>query len=126
MTADTMTTMITIHPMPTRLRPLPELKLDLNAPRLRELARTLDRVKIHTDRYDGLCFAVMRDACDLQTAIHFGKAVSRGMNKDAGELDQPGMYMYQYLGEVTIEELTAIRQAWARHIARSIYEQIGD
>ena len=120
--------MITIHPMPTRLRPLPELKLHLNAPQLRELAGTLDRVKIHTGWCAGLCLAVIRDAHDahdLQTAIHFGKAVSRGMSKDAGELDQPGIYMHHYLGKVTIEELTAIRQAWAAHIARSIYEQIG-
>ena len=117
--------MITIPPMPTRLRPLPELKLDLSAPQLRELAGTLDRVKIHTDWSAGLCLAVLRDAYDVQTGIHFGKAVSRGMNKDASDLDQYGMYMHQYLGEVTIEELTAIRQAWAAHIARSIYEQIG-
>ena len=27
---------------------------------------------------------------------------------------------------ITLEELTALRQAWAAHIARSIYEQIGE
>ena len=49
------------------------------------------------------------------------------MNKDIGELDRYCTYLYQYLDEddVSLEELTAIRQAWATHIARSIYEQIG-
>ena len=119
--------MITIHPMPTRIRPLPELEIDLDVPRLRKLAKALDKVKIRTGWCAGLCLAVTSGTYDSQTAIHFGKAVSRGMNKDAGELDRCCGYLFHYLGEddVTIEELTAIRQTWAAHIARSIYEQIG-
>ena len=117
--------MITIPSMPTRLRPLPELEIDLSVPQLRNLAGALDRVKVDSRRRAGLCLAV--DVGSTATQYAFERAVSRGMNKDAGELDRYCMYLYQYLGEddVSLEELTAIRQAWAAHIARSIYEQIG-
>lgn len=116
--------MITIHPMPTRFRPLPEIELDLDVPRLRKLAGVLDRVKVDIEWRAGLCFAVSAEA-SVARQYEFERAVSRGMNKDAG---RHCVYLYQYLGEVidiTLEELTAIRQAWAAHIARSIYEQIG-
>ena len=115
--------MITIHPMPTRFRPLPELELDLNVPRLRELAGVLDRVKIGGNWRAGLCLAVEAET-SVATQYAFERAVSRGMYKGAGRCCT---YLYQYLGEddVSLEELTAIRQAWAAHIARSIYEQIG-
>lgn len=118
--------MITIPSMPTRFRPLPELELNLEIPQLRELAGALDRVKVDLRWRAGLCTAVT--TCAPVTAQYaFERAVSRGMNKDAGELDRYCTYLYQYLGEddITLEELTAIRQAWAAHIARSIYEQIG-
>lgn len=118
--------MITIPSMPTRFRPLPELELNLEIPQLRELAGALDRVKVASRWRAGLCLAV--PTCAPVTAQYaFGEAVSRGMNKDAGDPDRPCTYLYQYLGEdnITLEELTAIRQAWASHIARSIYEQIG-
>ena len=117
--------MITIPSMPTRIRPLPELELDLSVPQLRELAGALDRVIVDSRRRAGLCLAVVVGSTATQYA--FEQAVSRGMNKDAGELDRYCMYLYQYLDEddVSLEELTAIRQAWAAHIARSIYEQIG-
>ena len=118
--------MITIPSMPTRLRPLPELELDLSVPHLRNLAGALDRVKVESRWRAGLCLAVTTEA-SVATTYAFERAVSRSMNKDAGELDRYCMYLYQYLGEdnITLEELTAIRQAWAAHIARSIYEQIG-
>ena len=118
--------MITIPSMPTRFRPLPELKFNLEIPQLRELAGALDRVKVDLRWRPGLCFAVTV-AQAVTTHYAFERAVSRGMNKDAGEFDRHCTYLCQYLGEdnVTLEELTAIRQAWASHIARSIYEQIG-
>ena len=118
--------MITIPSMPTRLRPLPELELDLDIPQLRELAGALDRVKVDRRWRAGLCFAVSTCAT-VTTHYAFGRAVFRGMNKDADERGMYCGYLYEYLGEdnVTLEELTAIRQAWASHIARSIYEQIG-
>ena len=118
--------MITIPSMPTRLRPLPELELNLEIPQLRELAGALDQVKVASRWRPGLCFAVTV-AQAVTTHYAFERAVSRGMNKDAGELDRYCIYLYQYLDEddVSLEELTAIRQAWAAHIARSIYEHIG-
>ena len=115
--------MITIPSMPTRLRPLPELELNLEISQLRELAGALDRVKVNRRWRAGLCFAVSTCAT-VTTHYAFQQAVSRGMNKDA--YDRCYEYLCEYLGEgnVTLEELTAIRQAWASHIARSIYEQI--
>lgn len=118
--------MITIPSMPTCSRPLPELEFNLEIPQLRELAGALERVKVHRRWHAGLCFAVCTCAT-VTTHYAFERAVSRGMNKDAGDFGQYYVYLYEYLGEdnVTLEELTAIRQAWAAHIARSIYEQIG-
>ena len=118
--------MITIPSMPTRLRPLPELEINLEIPHLRKLAGVLDRAKVDSRWRAGLCHAVATEA-SVAMRYAFERAVSRGMNKDAGELDRYCTYLDQYLGEddVTLEELTAIRQAWAAHIARSIYEQIG-
>ena len=118
--------MITIPSMPTRVRPLPELELDLDIPRLRELAGALDRVKVASRWRAGLCVAITTCA-PVTTQYAFEQAVSSGMNKAAGECDPYCTYLHQYLGEddITLEELTAIRQAWAAHIARSIYEQIG-
>ena len=128
--------MITIHSMPTRFRPLPELELDLETPQLRALAGVLDRAKVDSRWHAGLCLAVATEA-SVAVQYAFERAISRGMNKDAGRYYT---YLYQYLGEddialtairqawvahITLEELTAIRQAWAAHIARSIYEQIG-
>ena len=119
--------MITIPSMPTRVRPLPELEIHLEIPQLRELAYTLDRVKVARRWSAGLCISVTTCA-PVTTQYAFERAVSRGMNKNAGELDRHCAYLCQYLDEydVGLEELTAIRQAWAAHIARSIYEQIGD
>ena len=119
--------MITIPSMPTRLRPLPELEIDLETPQLRRLAGALDRVKVANRWNAGLCFAIISTDASFAAQQAFSYAVSRGMNKDTGELDRGYGYLYQYLGEdnVNLKELTAIRQAWASHIARSIYEQIG-
>ena len=120
--------MITIPSMPTQYRPLPELEIDLETPQLRELAYTLDRVKVESRWSAGLCFAVLTNKASVAAYNAFTQAVSRGMNKDADELDRYYGYLYQYFDEVidiTLEELTAIRQTWARHIASSIYEQIG-
>ena len=119
--------MITIPSMPTQYRPLPELEIHLEIPQLRELARILDRVKVDNKWLDGLCNAVAEMATQPDTWHAFGNAVSYGMNRDVGEPGRFCVYLYQYLDEddVSLEELTAIRQAWAAHIARSIYEQIG-
>ena len=117
--------MITIPSMPTQYRPLPELELDLSVPQLRELAYTLDRVKVNSRWQAGLCFAIISTKASVAAKQAFIQAVSRGMNKDTGELDRHYGHLYQYLGDVKLKELTAIRQAWAAHIARSIYEQIG-
>ena len=117
--------MITIPSVPTRFRPLPELEVHLETPQLRELAYTLDRVKVDSKWCAGLCIAVAEMAASPVWHA-FGLAVSYGMNRDS-EPDRFYAYLYQYLGEddITLEELTEIRQAWASHIARSIYEQIG-
>ena len=117
--------MITIPSMPTQYRPLPELEIDLETPQLRELAYTFDRVKVESQWNAGLCLALIGTEASVATQRAFERAVSRGMYKDAGRCC---VHLYQYLDEVidiTLEELTAIRQAWAAHIARSIYEQIG-
>ena len=121
-----MITTLSIPSMPTRIRPLPELEIGLETPQLRELAGALDRVRTDGQLRNGLCIAVAGMA-PLSVWQAFTYAVSRGMNKDAGELDRYCTYLDQYLDEddVSLEELTAIRQAWAAHIARSIYEQIG-
>lgn len=115
--------MITIHPMPTRIRPLPELELELDIPQLRELAGALDQVRTNGQLRNGLCITVA--GMTTPSVRHaFGDAVLHGMSKYSG--NQYCVYLYQYLGGyVSIEERTAIRQAWAKHIARAIYEQIG-
>ena len=119
--------MITIPSMPTRFRSLPELEIDLDAPQLRELAYALDRVRTDGQLRNGLCIAVAGMA-PLSVWPKFSHAVTRGMNRDGGKRYQQYAYLDQYLGEddvVGLKELTEIRQAWASHIARSIYEQIG-
>ena len=117
--------MITVPSVPTRFRPLPELEIHLETPQLRELAGVLDRVKIGGQWCDGLCTAVAEMAAPPVWHA-FGLAVSYGMNRDS-EPDRFCVYLHHYLSEddITLEELTEIRQAWASHIARSIYEQIG-
>ena len=118
--------MITIPSMPTRFRSLPELEIDLDAPQLRELAYALDRVRTDGQLRNGLCIAVAGTA-PLSVWPKFSHAVSRGMNRDIGESDQYCTFLDQYLGMDCFKsvELTAIRRAWAAHISRSIYEQIG-
>ena len=117
--------MITIPSIPTQLRPLPELEIDLETPQLRELAGALDRVRTDGQLRNGLCSAVAGMA--TYSVWHaFSHAVLHGMSRDKG--DRHCTYLDQYLGEndvVDLKELTEIRQAWAAHIARSIYEQIG-
>ena len=114
--------MITIPSMPTRFRPLPELELDISAPQLRELAGALDRVRTDGQLRNGLCSAVAGMA--TYSVWHaFSHAVVHGMSRDKG--DRYCTFLGHYLGEVNLEELTEIRKAWAAHIARSIYEQIG-
>ena len=128
--------MIIIPSMPTRFRPLPQLEIDLEAHELRTLAFVLDRIVSPEGYTAGLCFSVNRKLCQhefapnrMYIAYKFSKAVSKGMNP-------PGKNLYhQYIGgylsktwneSITVKELATIRDAWARHIARSIYEQIGD
>lgn len=128
--------MIIIPSMPTRFRPLPQLEIDLEVHELRTLAFVLDRVVSHEGYTAGLCTSVDRKLHQhtlgpnrTHIAYKFTKAVGKGMNP-------PGKNSYhQYIGgylsktwsmPITEKELAAIRNAWARHIARSIYEQIGD
>lgn len=122
--------------MSTRFRPLPQLKIDLEVHELRTLAFVLDRIVSPEGYTAGLCFSVDRKLHQHElgpnrtwVAYKFGNAVCEGMNP-------PGKNSYhQYIGgyiskgwneSITVKELAAIRDAWARHIARSIYEQIGD
>ena len=125
--------MIIIPSMPTRFRPLPQLEIDLEFHELRTLAFVLDRI---VSPEGGLCFSVDRKLYQhalepnrMHITYKFSKAVGKGMNP-------PGKKSYhQYLGgylskkwnrSITVKELATIRDTWARHIARSIYEQIGD
>ena len=82
----------------------------------------LDRVRTDGQLRNGLCGAVAGMATP-SVWYAFGHAVLHGMSRD----NRCCVYLYHYLGMDQVEsvELTAIRQAWAAHIARSIYEQIG-
>ena len=129
--------MIIIPSMPTRFRPLPQLEIDLEVHELRTLAFVLDRITSPECYISGLCSSVI-EICNF-LSVHkvnvygidhkFKKAVEEGMNPP--EENTRHLYLGSYLFEkqkhiITIKELAAIRDAWARHIARSIYEQIGD
>ena len=129
--------MITIPSMPTRHRSLPQLEIDLEAHELRTLAFVLDSIVSPKSYTAGLCLSVDRklhltpkyNVNVSRIAYKFAKAVGEGMNP-------PGKKTYyQYIGDyiskgryesITNKELAAIRDTWAAHIARSIYEQIGD
>ena len=120
--------MITIPSMPTRFRPLPELELELDIPQLRTLANILGEVAVEPHRFAGLCIEVASRASDAHIDRIFSQAVSFGMNRAVENGASFCMYLHHYLHldkDVALEELTAVRQAWAAHIARSIYEQIG-
>ena len=129
--------MITIHPMPTRFRPLPKLELDLDVPQLRTLAFVLDRIVSPKSYKAGLCLSVNEMLHVMFTnkvnviiiAYEFGSAVSKEMNPPGQ--NEYHQYISSYLCEgwnesITDKEIAAIRDTWAKHIARSIYEQIGD
>ena len=126
--------MITIPSMPTRFRPLPQLKLNISLPELRALAFVLDRIVSPKSYTAGLCLSVRIKLHDLglntmQIACEFSKAVDEGMNPQEGNTHNQYItsYLYKVWSEsVTSTEIAAIRDAWAKHIARSIYEQIGD
>ena len=128
--------MITIPSMPTRFRPLPQLELDLEAHELRTLAFVLDRVVSPESYTGGLCLSVCIMLYEHALAHNIGrvdckfaKAVSKGMNPPGqnGYHQYISDYLYREWGKrITDKELAAIRDAWAKHIARSIYEQIGD
>ena len=128
--------MIIIPSMPTQFRPLPQLEIQLNLPELRALAFVLDRVLSLESPQAGLCFSVDRKLHEytlgpkrMYVAYQFMKAISKGMNtpKENTYHRYLGSYISKGLNEsITVKELAAIRTAWARHIARSIYEQIGD
>ena len=124
--------MIVIPPMQTRLRALPELCIHLDRDESLLLAQILSFVKVELGRREGLCAAVdyvrgwSRITAELSSAIH------RGMN--IGNHEQNHQYLYSYLegwdgqglSGLTVEELAEIRQAWAKHIEVSIYEQAKD
>ena len=129
--------MITIPSMPTRFRPLPQLEIHLETHELRTLAFALDRIVSPESYTAGLCLRVLEKLHEHALAHNvsvswiaseFGKAVSKGMNPPGK--DTHCLYIGGYLDErwnksITDKELATIRDAWARHIARSIYEQIG-
>ena len=121
--------MITIPSMPTQYRPLPELEIELETPQLRELANILGEVAVEPHRFAGLCIEVASRANDAHIDRIFSQAVSFGMNRAVENGASFCTYLHHYLNlgedDVNLEELTATRQAWAAHIARSIYEQIG-
>ena len=129
--------MIIIPSMPTRFRPLPQLEIDLEVHELRTLAFVLDRITSPECYTSGLCSSVI-EICNF-LSVHkvnvygidhkFGEAISKGMNTEENTLKH--RYLGSYLFEkqkhiITVKELATIRDTWARHIARSIYEQIGD
>ena len=129
--------MIIIPSMPTRFRPLPKLEIKLDTPELRILAFVLDRITSPECYSSGLCSSVI-EICNF-LSVHkvnvygidhkFSKAVDEGMNPS--EENTRHLYLGSYLFEkqrhiITVKELATIRDTWARHIARSIYEQIGD
>lgn len=127
--------MIIIPSMPTRFRPLPQLEIDLEVHELRALAFVLDRIVSPESYTAGLCLSVeeMLYTHALVTnrgvAYKFSKAVGEGMNppEENTYYTYIGGYISKGLNKsITDKELAAIRDAWARHIARSIYEQIGD
>ena len=128
--------MIIIPSMPTRFRPLPQLEIDLEVHELRTLAFVLDRIVSPEGYIAGLCFSVDKklhqhalEPNRTYIAYKFRKAVCEGMNPPTENTYH--RYIGSYLSKtwdssITVKELAAIRDAWARHIARSIYEQIGD
>ena len=126
--------MVTIPSMPTRFRPLPQLELNLSLSELRTLAFVLDRIVSPESYTAGLCMSVRIKLHELglntmQIACEFSKAVDEGMNPQEGNTHNQYItsYLYRVWSEsVTSTEIAAIRDAWAKHIARSIYEQIGD
>ena len=126
--------MITILSMPTRFRPLPQLELNLSLSELRALAFVLDRIVSPESYTVGLCLSVRIKLHKLglnteQIACEFSKAVDEGMNPQGRNTHNQYItsYLYKAWNEsITSTEIAAIRDAWAKHIARSIYEQIGD
>ncbi len=124
--------MIVIPPMPTRIRALPELRIHLDRDELLLLAQTLSFVKVELGWREGLCAAVDRVSGYSRITAEFSFAIQRGMNR--GNSEQKHQYLYSYLEGwygrglfgFTVEELAEIRQAWAKHIEVSIYEQAKD
>ena len=120
--------------MPTQFRPLPQLELNLSLSELRALAFVLDRIVSPESYTVGLCLSVPKKLHDLElntTQIdrEFSKAVNKGMNPQGRNTHNQYItsYLYKAWSEsITSKEIAAIRDAWAKHIARSIYEQIGD
>ena len=128
--------MIIIPSMPTRFRPLPQLELNISLSGLRILAFALDRIVSPEGYTAGLCLSVDRKLHEhvlgpnrMFVAYNFSKAVDEGMNPPTENTHH--QYIGSYLSKtwtesITEKEFAAIRDTWARHIARSIYEQIGD
>ncbi len=124
--------MITIPAMPTRLRPTPVLKIHLNREELLHLAGVLGGVMIEPGWTAGLCHEVEKATNSSRVAAEFSFAIERAMNQHLP--GRPHTYIYSYLegmvgrhmSGLIVEELAGIRQAWAKHIERSILEQSGD
>ena len=127
--------MIVIPPMPTRFRPLPELRIHLDRDELLLLAQILSFVKVEPGWREGLCAAVDRVRGLSRLTAEFSFAIQLGMNRS--NLGENHQYLSSYLlgwasweapgsSGLTVEELAEIRQAWAKHIERSILEQVGD
>ena len=124
--------------MPTQAQPLPQLELNISLPELRALAFVLDRIVSLESYTAGLCLSVKRKLdentlrLEIDTenvAYEFLKTVNKGMNPPGKNTCHKyiGSYLHEAWSEYcTDKELAAIRDAWAKHIARSIYEQIGD
>ena len=127
--------MIVIPPMPTRFRPLPQLRIRLERGELMELAKILGLVKVELGWREGLCAAVARASGGSRITAEFSWAIQLGMNR--GNLGENHQYLSSYLlgwtsweapgsSGLTVEDLAEIRQAWAKHIEVSIYEQAKD
>ena len=128
--------MIIIPSMSTRFRHLPQLEIDLEVHELRTLAFVLDRIVSPESYTAGLCVSVDRKLHQhalvlnrTHIAYKFSKAVCEGMNPPTEKTYH--QYIDSYLSKtwnrsITVKELATIRDTWAAHIARFIYEQIGD
>ena len=116
---------VTIPPLPVEGATCPEVRFDGVEPRhLRDIADACHQISVNhpNEARHGLCHMI-------EYLIGYG-----GASKEFGESMAAALggfaYLDSYLTEVhdrlfDRDSMLEIRWAWAAHIARSIYEQIG-